>query len=81
MNNLVFSYLSLVLSFLNCHILVVFRHEPSAIEMVIIIDVDLLCDKYLDFSYTRFLLHWLKNVRNMEEQCVLGQTMEVFLIV
>jgi len=35
----------------------------------------------LAFNCTRFLLHWLRNVRSMEEQCVLEPTMGVFQIV
>lgn len=34
--------MSLTHSFLSCHILDVFRHEPCSVEMVIIMDVDLL---------------------------------------
>lgn len=51
--------------------LVVFCHERDAIETVsTTTDEDLLYDKLLYISYTRFLLHWLKSVKNMEEQCV-----------
>lgn len=60
----------------------VFRDDICSIEKItVIINALLHCEVNAYIFYNRFLLHWLKNVKSMEEQCVLGQTMAVFLTV